>query len=290
MNAGWVQLDSTIVGFFNPLAADPAVRPAVRNGWPLQRVDLALYVAMSYLTFVVGCKLLLDRGEKKAAQEKKGKMSVAEKIQREGILMFGAMALYNMTQVLLCAWMVYASITEHRRRGLSLVCNPHLLSEDNMAFVLHVFYLSKVLDFVDTFFMIVKGNWRQVSFLHVYHHFSIFLFYWLNAQAGMDGDIYLTIVLNGSVHTIMYGYYFLTAFNVQVPVFVKKSITNGQLFQFCCMEAQGAYLLWNGSACGYPPNLTVAYMLYISTMLILFMNFRTQTKNFDGRAAGKKAQ
>ena len=35
--------------------------------------------------------------------------------------------------------------------------------------VLHMFYLSKVLDFFDPLFMIVKGNWRQVSLLHVYY-------------------------------------------------------------------------------------------------------------------------
>merc|ERR1719440_2727366 len=134
--------------------------------------------------------------------------------------------------------MVYASIVEHRRRGFSLVCNEHDLTQDGMAFVLHIFYLSKVLDFADTVFMIVKSNWRQVSFLHVYHHSSIFLIYWLNANAFYDADIYFTIVLNGAIHFIMYGYYFATAFNVKVPIFIKKPITNAQLIQFCCTEAQ----------------------------------------------------
>merc|ERR1712224_30837 len=101
-----------------------------------------------------------------------------------------------------------------------------------MAFVTHVFYLSKLLDFFDTAFMIIKGNWRQVSFLHVYHHASILLFYWLNTNVNFDGDIYLTVVLNGSIHFIMYGYYLATAINIAVPTFIKKSITNMQLFQF----------------------------------------------------------
>merc|ERR1740121_733289 len=292
MDAMWVNLDKEIVGFFNPLAADPAVRAPVRNGWPLQRLDYAAYTAMAYLAFVIACKLVLDKGAPPGTpagkQEKKGALSVADKIQKEGLLLFGAMALYNATQVALCAWMVYASLLEYQRRGFSLVCNPQKLSEDGMAVVLHVFYLSKVLDFADTVFMIVKRNWRQVSFLHVYHHTSIFLIYWLNAQAFYDADVYLTIVLNGTIHFIMYGSCLATTFNVPVPTLIKKSITNAQLIQFCCMETQGAYILLNG--CDSPKNIVILYMVYISTMLALFMNFKAKTYGkANGKANGKQA-
>ena len=44
----------------------------------------------------------------------------------------------------------------------------------------------------------------------VYHHTTIFLFYWLNLQVNYDGDIYLTIVLNGLIHAMMYTYYFVS--------------------------------------------------------------------------------
>jgi len=201
---------------------------------------------------------------------------------------FVAMALYNATQVLLCGWMVYASLAEHRRRGLSLVCNRHDLSEDRMAFVLHIFYLSKVLDFADTVFMIVRSKWRQVSFLHVYHHTSIFLVYWLNTNVAYDSDIYFTIVLNGVIHFIMYGYYFATSFDVKVPVFIKKSITNSQLLQFCCMELQGAYLVLMG--CEFPNRVVIMYMIYIATMLGLFMDFKRRTYKEASKAKAAKKQ
>ena len=35
-------------------------------------------------------------------------------------------------------------------------------------------------------------------------------FYWLNINVGYDGDVYLTIVLNGFIHTVMYTYYFVS--------------------------------------------------------------------------------
>lgn len=34
--------------------------------------------------------------------------------------------------------------------------------------------------------------------------------YWLNLNAGYDGDIFLTVILNGAIHTVMYTYYFLS--------------------------------------------------------------------------------
>lgn len=287
MNTMWKELDSAIVAFFNPLAADPAIRAPVRNSWPLHRLDHACYTALAYLTFVIGCKLLLDKGKPagESAGKDRKKISVTEKIKKDGVLVFGTMAIYNATQVALCAWMVYASLVEHRRRGLSLVCNAHKLEEDGMAFILHIFYLSKVLDFADTVFMIVKGNWRQVSFLHVYHHTSIFLIYWLNAQAFYDADIYFTIVLNGTIHFIMYGYYLATTFNVPVPMLIKKSITNAQLVQFLGMECQGAYILFFG--CDSPRNIVIMYMLYISTMLALFLNFKSKTYSSGKKGEGK---
>jgi len=274
MNAFWSEVDAAIVGLFNPSLRDATARVPVKNDWPLHRLDYAVYIAVAYVTFVVGCKLVLDTGNRPSPEAKK-KSSVAQKIKSDGIVVFAAMAVYNATQVALCGWMVYAAIAEHRRRGFSLVCNAFEPAETGMAVVLHVFYLSKVLDFADTVFMIVKGNWRQVSFLHVYHHTSIFLMYWLNANANYDGDIYFTIVLNGTIHFIMYGYYLATAFNVHVPQLIKKSITNAQLIQFCSMEGQGAYLLWN--KCVAPRNITILYMLYISTMLVLFLDFKKKT-------------
>jgi elongation of very long chain fatty acids protein 4 len=294
MSPMWKDLDANVVAFFHPLAKDVAARQAAKNEWPLWRMDYAVTAAFAYLFVVIASKLLLDKGERPAQDGERKKLSLKDKIQKDGIVMFSFVAIYNLTQVILCGWMVYRALMEHYHRGFKLVCNAHDLSQDGLAFISHCFYLSKALDFFDTFFMIAKGNWRQVSFLHVYHHFSIFLFYWLNSQCNYDGDAYFSIVLNGTIHFIMYGYYFATSFNISVPLFIKKSITNAQLTQFCCMELQGVALLtMNG--CGSPRRVTILYMVYISTMLILFMNFKRQnykktSKNTSDKIADPDAK
>lgn len=70
-----------------------------------------------------------------------------------------------------------------------------------------------------------------------------------------------------------------------------------QLTQFCCMEAQGIALL-TMTGCGSSRRVTILYMVYISTMLVLFMNFKkqnykkpvTEKPDADAKAAPKKTK
>jgi len=195
------------------------------------------------------------------------------------------MVIYNATQVILCVYMVSEALQGKIDREFVLVCNPHELILDKVsrgiASVLHLFYLTKVLDFADTIFMILRGKWNQVTFLHVYHHITIYLIYWLILNTGYDGDIYLTVVLNGSIHFIMYFYYLATTFNVSVPKPLKRMVTNMQLIQFVCMMTQAVVLLFMG--CPYPVNITKLYLVYIMSMFFLFTNFKR-------KAYGKQKQ
>ena len=83
--------------------------------------------------------------------------------------------IYNAVQVVLCATMIAGTVQEYRRQNYTLICNSFKLSNTGMAFWTHIFYLSKVLDFADTLFMVVRGKMGQFSFLHTYHHITIFL-------------------------------------------------------------------------------------------------------------------
>merc|ERR1712150_173190 len=131
-------------------------------------------------------------------------------------------------------------------------------------------------DFADTAFMVLGQKWAQLSFLHVYHHWSIFQIYWLNVHTNYDGDVYLTIVLNGGIHTIMYSYYFCStqragALKAFTRV-VRPYITSLQLLQFFTMLTQAVLVLRRG--CTTPSrNITKLYFAYICTMVVLFGQF-----------------
>lgn len=53
----------------------------------------------------------------------------------------------------------------------------------------------KYVDLLDTAFMILRGNLRQVTFLHVFHHSSVIYIFWVNASVGYDGEIYFVVLL-----------------------------------------------------------------------------------------------
>lgn len=161
-------------------------------------------------------------------------------------------------------------------QGYSILpCQPFDLNNPPMGPVLWFFYMSKILDFLDTVFIILGKKWNQLSFLHVYHHVTIFLVrhasgqqnpadieseriwrkeirdsdsetsradclplqvYWLNLNAGYDGDIFLTVILNGAIHTVMYTYYFLSMHTKDI--WWKKYLTLMQIVQFLAMNGQ----------------------------------------------------
>ena len=83
---------------------------------------------------------------------------------------------YNIIQLMLCSYMCIESIVQAYRNDYHLIpCNAFNKENPPVLFILYVFYLSKVLDFADTMFIIFEKKWKQLSFLHVYHHTSIFL-------------------------------------------------------------------------------------------------------------------
>ncbi|CAM9692881.1 unnamed protein product, partial [Ectocarpus fasciculatus] len=236
-------------------------------GWFLTDFPTALAIAICYLLFVLFGSLI---------------MSFLPAIPGLYPLKF----LYNVTQIMLCSYMcIEAGIRAYSAGYTLLPCEPFDETNAPLSFILYVFYISKVLDFMDTFFIIAEKRWKQLSFLHVYHHTSIFLFYWLNVHVSYDGDIYLTIVLNGLIHTMMYTYYFITLHTKDV--WWKSALTLGQMIQFLLMNAQAGYLLYY-KCNSFPRNVLIAYAFYIFSLLILFANFFVMSYMTGGSKKDKK--
>jgi elongation of very long chain fatty acids protein 4 len=192
--------------------------------------------------------------------------------------------IYNVSQIFLCAYMTVEAFLLAYRNGYSIVpCNPVDTKNPPIANLLWLFYVSKIWDFWDTFFIVIGKKWRQLSFLHVYHHFTIFLFYWLNANVLYDGDIYLTIVLNGFIHTVMYTYYFICMHTKDpktgksLPIWWKSSLTLMQLIQFVTMMTQATYLLATKCDSGINLKVTFCYLIYILSLFGLFAQFFVQS-------------
>jgi elongation of very long chain fatty acids protein 4 len=78
-------------------------------------------------------------------------------------------------QIVLSAYMSVTAVSEMLRNNYKFWGTGFNPSEKGMAFVIWLFYVSKYVEFGDTLIMVAKGNTRQISFLHVYHHVTISL-------------------------------------------------------------------------------------------------------------------
>src|SRR5690606_8883501 len=75
-----------------------------------------------------------------------------------------------------------------------------------VAFWCYVFYASKYYEMFDTVLICLKK--RPLTFVHVYHHFIVPIFFWMLLDTGTTGQ-WILAVNNCFVHIIMYYYYFI---------------------------------------------------------------------------------
>lgn len=141
----------------------------------------------------------------------------------------------------------------------------------SLGWAIWLFYIQKYWEFLDTWFFLLRGSLRQVSFLHVYHHSSITFVVGTILPYSFSGDLYLPVLLNAIVHVVMYFYYFLTT--IKVPFPWKSYLTSMQLAQFVAIMSQNIIGWKSGSACGQPDFAKVLLTGYMASMLVLFGNF-----------------
>jgi len=185
---------------------------------------------------------------------------------------------HNLVLTILSAWLtVEVFYHSHIVHGFTHRRNP--FGDDpaqiGLARVLWVFYFSKILDFGDTLIMVLKKSTRQMTFLHIYHHTSVFLIWWVVIYYGPGGDAAWGVLLNSSVHTVMYSYYLLSTFYTW-PSKLKPFITLFQLLQFVLLIQQSFSNVWQGF--GEPEGglklfLSWILFLYSISLFVLFMNF-----------------
>lgn len=211
-----------------------------------------------------------------------------------GILFF--LSAYMVVETVRCAWTDF----NWSKTGFRPFCNAvdsgnygdkstefSSPAAAQLAAVIHIHYLSKAYEFVDTFIMVFKKNYHQVSFLHVFHHATTFFPVWyLNIKYGPGGDAWFCCFLNSFVHVLMYSYYFGANLGFRSPL--KPYMTMFQMCQFVLFIVQSA---WGISNDCYQPRIQL-YQLGVQciTFLLLFGHyffFSAHAKNKGSKGAKK---
>ena len=99
---------------------------------------------------------------------------------------------------------------------------------------------------MDTIFLVLRKKWQQLTFLHVYHHSTMFVLWWIGVKwvPGGSGNTFQTVyvlvvsnspsftaffaaMVNSLIHVAMYLYYALAACGPKVQKYLcwKKYLT-----------------------------------------------------------------
>ncbi|KAL4235653.1 hypothetical protein ACF0H5_004048 [Mactra antiquata] len=188
---------------------------------------------------------------------------------------------YNLGLVVLSAYMFYEFLMSAVLAGYSLRCQPVDYSTSplalRMASVCWWFFFSKVIELLDTVFFILRKKDRQVTFLHVYHHCSMIINWYLGARYVAGGQSFFVAMLNSFIHIFMYSYYTLAAIgpHMQKYLWWKRYLTTMQLMQFFAFVVHTGYNLLID--CDFPRGYNIAVFLYAISLIVLFGNFFSRT-------------
>lgn len=95
---------------------------------------------------------------------------------REPFQLKNFLAIYNIIQVTFCVYFLINAFNAGFKIDYLWKC--YLPGYENVAHakLLYLTYFIKAFEFTETICFILRRNFRQVSFLHVYHHVSTFIF------------------------------------------------------------------------------------------------------------------
>ncbi|KEG01816.1 hypothetical protein YYE_03335 [Plasmodium vinckei vinckei] len=135
--------------------------------------------------------------------------------------------------------------------------------------VICIFTLTKVVEYGDTLFLILKK--KKLTFLHSYHHLSVVI-YCLYSQKELVSHAHYFVFLNLIVHSIMYCYFGCIYIIPKIVYRFRKLITCLQIFQMFIGIFISYYAIQNVDNHVYVNNAIASFTLYL-TYAFLFLNF-----------------
>ncbi|XP_056306481.1 elongation of very long chain fatty acids protein 2 [Danio aesculapii] len=200
--------------------------------------------------------------------------------------------LYNFSVTVLSFYMLVELISAVWSAGYRLQCQA--LDEVGeadirVAKVLWWYYFSKLIEFLDTIFIVLRKKNSQISFLHVYHHASMFNIWWCVLNWIPCGQSFFGPTLNSFIHVLMYSYYGLATIpSMHKYLWWKRYLTQAQLVQFVLTitHTVSAWVV----PCGFPLGCLKFQTFYMCTLVILFVNFYIQTYKKRKTEGGRMAK
>lgn len=250
-----------LVKFYAPCVCSDTLRYYPELDWHLHE-DVITAWCLGYVFVVLSLKALIDQG-------------IISTVSKQNSALKVFMHIYNASQVIICSyicWGLRHSVLPENHYGVpppgvEMVYNPE------MEFAGFIYYCTKILDFTDTILFLIRGNMRQFTFLHVFHHGTMPLIAgrYLICQWYLGGAAWGAL-LNSFVHVLLYFHYFVTGLGYKNPL--RKLLTAFQLTQFFFLFTRSCYAIITYPILRIPATIDAFYQ---SLMFILFQAFYNKT-------------
>ncbi|XP_014227984.1 elongation of very long chain fatty acids protein 4-like [Trichogramma pretiosum] len=202
---------------------------------------------------------------------------------------------YNIFQIIYNYWIVHSCIKYGLFTDFGLGCVFVDRSPVGRPMELvNVYYWTlvlKMIDLVETGVFVLRKKQRQISFLHLYHHISTIYIAQMSVRYFPGGMATVPIVVNSSIHVVMYTYYLLSSQGPSVQKIInpfKPYITIMQMVQFFFLlgHTLQAFMPY----CHVPKWGAVVMVFNLFMNFILFYNFYRQNYKAPTKAKveGKK--
>jgi hypothetical protein len=154
-------------------------------------------------------------------------------------------------------------------------------NQPSMRWILFLFYLSKYYEYVDT--MILYAKHKQPIFLQKFHHIGATIVWHLGFVYEFEG-VYFASLINSGIHTVMYGYYFLSLFKDIRPMINKYKvyITSAQVAQLAFGFVALPWFYYSKESL-VNQRIILDFDLYIVCLIWLFLQF--MIKNYSKKIA-----
>jgi elongation of very long chain fatty acids protein 7 len=185
--------------------------------------------------------------------------------------------LYNLFMVLSNMWSFYhgARILKFGLKCFGCETINHQDHSAQAIELLHygwLFFLSRLIEWLDTIFFVLRKKERQVTKLHVFHHSFVPLISWTYLKYHPGYTVAFFPFVNSFVHSIMYTYYLLATFGPKVQPYLwwKRYLTSLQIAQFVLIIIQLASIPLTGDeSCQYPRGFL--YVAFAGAILFLWL-------------------
>lgn len=138
----------------------------------------------------------------------------------------------------------------------------------------YLFFLTKLIELLDTVFFVLRKKKNQITFLHVFHHSIVPFFCWLGIKLAPGGSNGFFPLVNSFIHVLMYVYYGLSTLGPKIQPYLwwKKQLTTLQMVQFILVMINAAYA-YTLTDCKFPIIFLYLQGSVAAIFLILFSMF-----------------